>query len=146
MDIFVGNLPFKIKEEELKELFGKYGKVDDVNLIIDKRIGQPKGYGFVVMKVEKEALAAINALNGIELMERVIKVSQSEGNKEGSGKDKSIRKTSGTTKQGFFKSKSKAIKEPPIVTYGDPEKKMEKKKKGGVKLAKNFKVGKRKKS
>ena len=42
--------------------------------------------------------------------------------------------------------KSKAKKEPPIITYGDPKKKVEKKKKQGVKLAKNFKVGKRRKS
>ncbi len=78
MDIFVGSLPFKLKEEELRELFEKHGEVASAKIIIDKITRQNKGFGFVEMPNEAEAQAAIEALNGYEIEGRTINVSKSE--------------------------------------------------------------------
>ena len=78
MDIFVGSLPFKLKEKDLIELFEKFGTVESAKIVIDKITRQNKGFGFVVMPDDKEALAAIKALDKSELMGRTIEVSKSE--------------------------------------------------------------------
>jgi RNA recognition motif-containing protein len=78
MDIFVGSLPFKMDEEELKALFEHLGEVDSVKIIIDKATRQNKGFGFVQMPNEAEALKAIEELNGFEVMGRKIVVNKSE--------------------------------------------------------------------
>lgn len=78
MDIFVGSLPFKIKENQLKDLFEPFGEIESVKIIIDKITRQNKGFGFVVMPNHHEAKLAIEALDGKEIMDRVIIVSESE--------------------------------------------------------------------
>lgn len=82
MDIFAGSLPFKLKEDELKQLFEQYGEVSSAKIIIDKITRQNKGYGFVEMPNEAEAKNAIEALNGSEIMGRQIVVNQSEKEKK----------------------------------------------------------------
>lgn len=82
MDIFVGSLPFKLKEAQLREIFEKYGEVTSVKIIIDNITRQNKGFGFVEMPNEKEAYQAIKELNGTEINGRVIIVNQSEGKKD----------------------------------------------------------------
>jgi RNA recognition motif-containing protein len=77
MDIFVGSLPFKMDEKELKALFENLGQVDSVKIIIDKVTRQNKGFGFVTMPNENEAIKAIEELNVFEIMGRCIAVSQS---------------------------------------------------------------------
>ena len=72
MDIFVGSLPFKLKEEELKELFEAYGEVSSVKIIIDKQSRQNKGFGFVEMPDEAQARQAIAHINDSEVMGRKI--------------------------------------------------------------------------
>ena len=78
MDIYVGSIPFKLKEEELKALFEKHGEVASAKIIVDKITRQNKGFGFVEMPNDDEALAAIEALNGSEVEGRAINVSKSE--------------------------------------------------------------------
>lgn len=82
MDIFVGSLPFKLKEKELKDLFEKYGEVSSVKIVIDNITRQNKGFGFVEMPDEKQAYKAIKELNGSQLGGRVIIVNQAEGKKD----------------------------------------------------------------
>lgn len=77
MNIFVGGLPFKVDEKELREIFEKFGEPSSVKIIIDKQSGRSKGYGFVEMDDEAAALA-IEALDGSELHGRRIGVRQSE--------------------------------------------------------------------
>jgi RNA recognition motif-containing protein len=72
MDIFVGSLPFKLKEDELKALFEAYGEVTSVKIIIDKITRQNKGFGFVEMPNEEQARKAIANINGSEVMGRTI--------------------------------------------------------------------------
>lgn len=77
MDIHVSNLPFKLTEQELSSLFEPYGKVEAVNIILDHKLRQSKGYGFVKMYKDSEAKEAIKALNGFVIEDRPLKVSES---------------------------------------------------------------------
>ncbi len=64
MNIFVGNLPYTASEEEVKQEFSAFGQVKSVTLIKDRETGQARGFGFVEMPNEAEAMAAIEGLNG----------------------------------------------------------------------------------
>ncbi|MBU1701218.1 MAG: RNA-binding protein [Candidatus Eisenbacteria bacterium] len=74
--IYVGNLPFSIKEEELKELFSPYGNVESVKIITDRETGRPRGFGFVEMSEGAEE--AIAALNDKEMGGRNLKVNEAK--------------------------------------------------------------------
>ena len=89
MDIFVGSLPFKLKEKELKELFEKFGEVTSAKIVKNKATRQNKGFGFVEMPNEEEIRKAIFELNGFEVMGRNLEVSISE--KKDKSKGKSIK-------------------------------------------------------
>ncbi len=75
MKIYVGNLSFDVTEEELREEFTAFGKVESVNIITDKYSGRPKGFAFVEMPSVSEGQAAITALNGKTLKDRTLTVS-----------------------------------------------------------------------
>ena len=76
MNIYVGNLSYKVNEDDLKQLFEEYGEVSSVNLISDKYTGQSKGFGFVVMENKEEAEKAIQELNGRDVDNREMKVNE----------------------------------------------------------------------
>lgn len=78
MNIYVGNLPYNVTEEELREVFSEFGEVSSVNVITDKYSGQSKGFGFVEMANNSEAEGAIKALNESSLKGRNIKVNQAK--------------------------------------------------------------------
>lgn len=80
MNIFVGGLPFKVDEKELREIFEKFGEPTSVKLIIDKQSGRSKGFGFVEMD-DESGQQAIEALDGTELYGRKIGVRVSEEKK-----------------------------------------------------------------
>ena len=83
MNIFVGSLPYSLKEEDLRELFEAYGEVSSAKLIIDRETGRSKGFGFVEMSDDESAQKSIDGLNGIEVSGRSIAVSQAEERKAG---------------------------------------------------------------
>lgn len=70
MNIFVGNVNYKLTNETLEELFTPYGQVSSARIIIDKMTGRSKGFGFVEMPNDDEAKAAIAALHESEVMGR----------------------------------------------------------------------------
>ena len=153
MDIFVGSLPFKLNESGLREIFEKFGEVSSVSIIINKATHMKKGFGFVVMPDDTQALAAINALNGTEVMGRSIEVKQSEEKREA---PKRSVKRKVTTNNEVKKNDTQPYlwprklypkkKKPSIVDYpATDRKKEEKEKERLIKGAKNFKVGRRKK-
>ena len=72
--IYVGNISFKATEDEIRELFSKFGEVESVKVITDPRTGRPKGFGFVEMATEEDAQKAIAGLNGSTFMERTLSV------------------------------------------------------------------------
>lgn len=82
MNIYVGNLPYKITDAELRELFSAYGEVSSVSMIKDKMTGQSKGFGFVEMPDDAEAGAAIQGLNEKPVQGRNIKVNEAKPREE----------------------------------------------------------------
>lgn len=82
MNIYVGNLPYDIGEDELRDAFSQFGEVSKINIIMDKLSGQPKGFGFVEMPNNSEADEAIKALNESVLKGRNIKVNQAKPRRE----------------------------------------------------------------
>ena len=78
MNIYVGQLPYSVTEEELREMFVQYGEVSSLNLIMDKYSGQSKGFGFIDMPNNSEADQAIKSLNKSVVKGREIKVNQAE--------------------------------------------------------------------
>jgi RNA recognition motif-containing protein len=77
MNIYVGNLPFNLGEEDLKEIFEEYGEVTTTKIVSDKFSGRSKGFGFVEMSNDAEATNAIKELNNAEISGRNIKVNES---------------------------------------------------------------------
>jgi len=78
MNIYVGNLNYKVTQEDLQELFSEYGEVVSVNIINDRETGRSKGFGFVEMADDADAENAINSLNGTSYLERDLKVNQAK--------------------------------------------------------------------
>jgi RNA recognition motif-containing protein len=76
MNIYVGNLLFDVTEDQLKELFGPFGQVTEVRLIMDKFTGKSKGFGFIEMPSKEEAEKAIEELNGKDMNGREITVNE----------------------------------------------------------------------
>jgi RNA recognition motif-containing protein len=73
--IYIGNLPFSATEEEVRELFEEYGKVNSVNLITDRDTGRFRGFGFIEME-DADAVSAIKSLNGQDFGDRPLRVSE----------------------------------------------------------------------
>jgi RNA recognition motif-containing protein len=78
MNIFIGNLPYKIQESELRELFEDYGELTSLKIITDKATGQSKGFGFAEMPDRESALKAIEDLNAADIYGRNIVVKEAE--------------------------------------------------------------------
>ncbi|MFA6401276.1 MAG: RNA-binding protein [Salinivirgaceae bacterium] len=76
MNIYVGNLNYKVQENNLKDLFGDFGTVDSVKIVQDKATGRSKGFAFVEMPNDGEGQAAIDGLNSTEFMGRKLVVNQ----------------------------------------------------------------------
>lgn len=74
MNIFVAQLNFKIQSDSLREIFEEYGTVTSAKVITDQMSGRSKGYGFVEMENDDEALRAIEELNGAEVEGKTIVV------------------------------------------------------------------------
>ena len=84
MNMFVGNLPFTVTEEELRTMFEEHGTIESLKLITDRETGRSRGFAFVEME-NAEADAAMKALNGKDMGGRNIKVNQAEERKPRSG-------------------------------------------------------------
>jgi RNA recognition motif-containing protein len=77
MNIYVGNLPYKVRDTQLMGLFQPYGEVSSARVIIEKESGRSKGFGFVEMPNDDEANAAIKDLNGSQVDGRNLVVNES---------------------------------------------------------------------
>ena len=92
MNIYVGNLSRDTTDSDLQKAFETFGKVQSVTIVKDKFSGQSRGFGFVDMPNNEEARAAIDGLNGKELMGRALNVNEARprpdhrgGGKRGGG-------------------------------------------------------------
>ncbi len=75
-NIYVGNLPFSVTVEEVRDMFEPYGPVESVNLITDRETGRLRGFGFVEMSSDEEASAAIAGLHGSQCQGRTLTVNE----------------------------------------------------------------------
>jgi RNA recognition motif-containing protein len=85
MNLYIGNLNYTVKEQELQELFSQIGEVSSAKIITDKFTGRSRGFGFVEMPNDAEATKAIEQLNGHSLKERELSVTQAQPRTEGGG-------------------------------------------------------------
>ncbi|ELS03594.1 RRM domain-containing RNA-binding protein [Xenococcus sp. PCC 7305] len=88
MSIYVGNIPYKVTEEDLSGVFADYGTVKRVYLPTDRESGRMRGFGFVEMANEAEEDKAIETLDGAEWMGRELRVNKArprENDRGGSG-------------------------------------------------------------
>lgn len=83
MNIYVGNLAWKAKKQDLIDLFEHFGTVSRAFIVRDKRTRRSKGFGFVEMDSEDAANAAIEALNNTVFLERAIVVNEANPRKDG---------------------------------------------------------------
>ena len=82
MNIFVAKLNFDTSESTLRDAFEEYGTVDSVKIIMDKMTGRSKGYGFIEMPNDDDALEAIEKLNDSDLDGRTIVAKKAEPRRE----------------------------------------------------------------
>lgn len=83
MNIFVGNINYKLTNEGLEQLFAPYGQVTSARIIMDRASGRSKGFGFVEMPNDEEARQAIAALHETEVMERKLIASEARPTQRG---------------------------------------------------------------
>lgn len=93
--LYVGNLSFKITENDLQDMFAAHGTVIETNLMMDRATGRPRGFAFVTMSTDEEAQKAVEALNGHSVDGRALTVNLARPREEGSGNRGGGRRQSG---------------------------------------------------
>jgi RNA recognition motif-containing protein len=84
--LYVGNLSYSVTENQLRELFSQYGKIQDVVIIKDSYTDKSKGFGFVEFSNPSEAQKAATELNGKEYESRALKVNEAKQRPERNNK------------------------------------------------------------
>jgi RNA recognition motif-containing protein len=83
MNIFVGNINYKLTNEGLEQLFSPFGSVSSARVIMDRMTGRSKGFGFVEMPNDEEAQKAISSLHETEVMGRKLIASEAKPQQKG---------------------------------------------------------------
>lgn len=76
INIYVGNLPYSVRDEQLREMFTEFGEVSSAKVVMDRDTNRSKGFGFVEMEDKSAADAAIQAMNGNDTMGRPLRVNE----------------------------------------------------------------------
>ena len=74
--LYVGNLPYSVRDNDLEQAFGQFGAVSSAKVMMERDTGRSKGFGFVEMASDAEAQAAINGMNGQSLGGRSVVVNE----------------------------------------------------------------------
>ncbi|MEJ2309729.1 MAG: RNA-binding protein [Gammaproteobacteria bacterium] len=82
MNIYVGNLPYSVSNDDLESMFSAHGEVSSARVIMDRDTGRSKGFGFVEMPNNDEAEAAIEALNNTDAGGRSLRVNEARPREE----------------------------------------------------------------
>lgn len=82
MNLYVSNLAYTMKDEDLHSAFAAYGQVSSARVITERETGRSRGFGFVEMPVDTEAIAAINGLNNQPVLGRPIKIVEARPKEE----------------------------------------------------------------
>jgi cold-inducible RNA-binding protein len=80
--LYVGNLSYSTTETQLRELFSQVGEITEINMIMDRDTGRPKGFAFVQMSSDEAAMDAIRRFNGHMLDERALTVNEARPREE----------------------------------------------------------------
>jgi len=80
--LYVGNLSFDVTESDLRDMLSQHGPVNEINVIMDKMTGRPRGFAFVTMNTQEGANAAVLALNGKEWKGRALTVNEARPREE----------------------------------------------------------------
>ena len=78
MSIYIGNLPYEVTSDTLREVFTEYGTVNRVHIPTDRETGRVRGFAFVEMATEEEESKAIETLDGAEWMSRELRVNKAK--------------------------------------------------------------------
>jgi RNA recognition motif-containing protein len=87
--LYVGNLTYGVTDSTLEQMFTAHGTVESAQVIMDRETGRSKGFGFVEMKSDQEAQAAITGLNGKDVEGRALTVNEARPRTEG-GRGRSV--------------------------------------------------------
>jgi RNA recognition motif-containing protein len=116
MNIYVGNLPYNVRDEELRQAFEPYGEVLSAEVIMDRRSRRSRGYGFVEMANDADAINAIEALDGSDMQGRSLRVDESRPNTEkrsrrapSGNQDRNERPNAGADTRGAGGTESKGL-------------------------------------
>ena len=82
MNIYVGNLSYKVNASDLKSLFEPFGEIENTKIITDRYSGNSKGFGFVEMTSRNDGQQAVDELNGKDIQGRAIKVSEAHSRRD----------------------------------------------------------------
>jgi cold-inducible RNA-binding protein len=74
--LYVGNLPYSVRDSDLEQSFGQFGTVTSAKVMMERDTGRSKGFGFVEMGSDAEALAAVEGMNGAPLGGRSLVVNE----------------------------------------------------------------------
>jgi RNA recognition motif-containing protein len=83
--LYVGNLPYSVTNDELSQLFEKYGNIESSTVITDRFTGRSKGFGFVEFENAEDAKKAIDDMNGQEIQGRTLVVTEARGENRSAG-------------------------------------------------------------
>ena len=93
--LYVGNLGYGVTDNDLVKIFEPHGTVESAQIIMERDSGRSKGFGFVEMKTDQEAQAAMTALNGQEAGGRAMTVNEARPRTEGGRTGSESRSSSG---------------------------------------------------
>ena len=82
MKVYVGNLPYSVDSDKLKELFSAFGEVTEATVISDRYSGRSKGFGFVTFTNDEDGKKSIDEMNGKEIDGREVKVNEARPREE----------------------------------------------------------------
>jgi cold-inducible RNA-binding protein len=82
--LYVGNLPFDVSEDDLRDKLSEHGAVNELVMVMDKVTGRPRGFAFATMNTAEAATATIAALNGKDWKGRALTVNEARPREEGS--------------------------------------------------------------
>lgn len=82
--LYVGNFPYSVDEDQLRELFSPYGEIEELALIMDRETGRSKGFAFITFATQQAAESALEK-NGVDLSGRALRVNMAQEKGGGRG-------------------------------------------------------------
>jgi len=100
MKLFVGNLPFHVREDQLRDLFVAYGTPSTTTVIVDRESLRSRGFGFVEFDDPAQGKAAIAGVNGLEIEGRALTVNEARPQSNGTSDRRGPRGSYGGSREG----------------------------------------------